>query len=234
LLLVTTFFIALIGFVDHFRNIRPYPKFVYCTIVGALFAYVFLSDPAYPVWYGIVAAGVIGVSYSVLVNAFNVLAGFNGLESGITVISSVTLAIYFALHGFMHEAGILLLVAVSYAVFYQLNKYPAQMFIGNSGTLVPPSIFVGLAVVTHQWIPVLFVTAPHLINIVIKYASTGVSSRSDHKPLVYKDGLLHLPPGGYLSLIRLYLKSGPKHEKQLVRYVYSIELLFCILLFVVA
>ncbi len=233
LIIVTTFFIALIGFVDHFRNIRPYPKFVYCTIVGSLYSLYFLTDPSYSLEYSIAAIVVIGVSYSVLVNAFNVLAGFNGLEAGVTVISSATLTVYFATHEFYNAAAVAFFVAVSYAVFYQLNKYPAQIFIGNSGTLIPPSIFVGLAVFTHEWLPILFVTAPHLINVVIKYFSTGVSSRSDHKPLEYRDGLLHLPPGAYVSLIRLYLRNGPKHEKQLVRYVYSIELAFCILLFFV-
>jgi UDP-N-acetylmuramyl pentapeptide phosphotransferase/UDP-N-acetylglucosamine-1-phosphate transferase len=110
-----------------------------------------------------------------------------------------------------------------------MNKYPAKIFIGDTGTLVPASIYLGLAVYSDHLYPVILVLTPHLINIIIKYMSAGVSSRTDHSPLEYKDGLLYLPKNNYLSLIRLYLLSGPKDEKRIVYYVYAIESVFCIL-----
>jgi len=93
-------------------------------------------------------------------------------------------------------------------------------------------VFFGLALLTRQWIPILFIMAPHLLNMVIKFYSTGVSSKSNFAPLVYKEGKLHLPQKNYWSLIRLYLATGPKSEKSIVYFVFSVEVLFCSLLFV--
>jgi hypothetical protein len=74
--------------------------------------------------------------------------------------------------------------------------------------------------------------APHLLNMLIKFFSTGVSSKSDFEPLVYREGTLQLPQKNYWSLIRLYLATGPKSEKSIVYFVLSLEALFCSLLFV--
>lgn len=233
LMIATTFLISLIGFIDHFRNIKPYPKFVYCMIVGSIYSVHFLQNNSLPLVPTILIILAIAIGYSVMVNAFNVLAGFNGLESGLAVISSTTLGIYYYFYNFHFEAGICFIVAVSFFVFWQLNKYPAKIFIGDSGSLVPASIYIGLAVVTRHWVPLLFVMAPHLINVFIKFLSTGVSSRSDHLPLQYKDGLLHLPSSkNYFSLIRLYLLTGPKKEQQIVNFVFMIEIICCISLFI--
>jgi UDP-N-acetylglucosamine--dolichyl-phosphate N-acetylglucosaminephosphotransferase len=167
------------------------------------------------------------------VNAYNLLAGFNGLESGVTIISSFALTIYFYINGHHVEAGICILLLTGYSIFWYLNKYPAKIFIGDSGTLVPPSVFFGLGLLTGHVLPVVFVMLPHLLNIVIKYISIGVKSRSELKPLILKDGLLHFPEQKYYSLIRLVLINGPKHEKHIVYFVYAIELIFCISLFII-
>jgi UDP-N-acetylglucosamine--dolichyl-phosphate N-acetylglucosaminephosphotransferase len=230
IIITTTFLISFIGFIDHFRNIKPYPKFVYCAVVGSFYSIYYLQSTPEGIMASVIFVVIISLSYSVLVNAFNLLAGFNGLESGLAVLSSLTLAIYFYLENEPLVAGVALLLFVGFLVFWQLNKYPAQIFLGDSGSLIPASVFWGLAAITQDWLPILIVMAPHLLNALIKFASTGVSSRSDHKPLVYKNGLLYLPEKNYWSLIRLYLLTGPKHEKQIVYYVYAVELFFCILL----
>jgi UDP-N-acetylglucosamine--dolichyl-phosphate N-acetylglucosaminephosphotransferase len=228
---VTTPLICLLGFVDHFRNIKPYPKFVYAAVIGSVYSIYYIRMMPNSLVMDLLLVFVISVSYAILVNAYNLLAGFNGLESGVTIISGIALSAYFYIHGHHAEAGICLLLLTGYSIFWYLNKYPAKIFIGDSGTLVPPSVFFGLGLLTGQVLPVVFVMIPHLLNIMIKYISIGVKSRSDLKPLVLKDGLLHFPEQRYYSLIRLVLINGPKHEKHIVYYVYAIELIFCISLF---
>ena len=125
----------------------------------------------------------------------------------------------------------LVAVAALIVPFAVPTAAPAQIFIGDSGSLVPASVYVGLTIVTRQWMALFVVMAPQLLNALIKYVSIGVSTRSDYAPLVYRDGLLHLPQRNYLSLIRLYLLTGPKHERQIVHFVYLVQLLFCLLLF---
>jgi len=232
LIILTTILISLIGFVDHFRNLRPYPKLVYCAAVGSLYSIYYLFDTGSGMADAVLAFVLVATVYSLLVNSFNLLAGFNGLESGLAVISSGALGGYFLGKGLPHEASVAFLVAISYAVSYRFNRYPAKLFLGNSGTFVPASIFVGLAVFSGEWLPVLIVMAPHLINAGIRLISTGVSSRSEFTPLDYRGGLLHLPADSYLSLIRMYLKSGPKREQAIVHYVLALECGFCLLLFV--
>lgn len=231
--LVTTPLICLLGFIDHFRNIKPYPKFFYTAVIGSVFTIYYIRLIPNPLIMNLLLIVAIGVSYAILVNAYNLLAGFNGLESGVTIISGTALTIFFYLNGHRAEAGIILLLISGYFVFWMLNKYPAKIFIGDSGTLVPPSVFYGLGLLTGQILPVVFVMSPHILNIIIKYISIGVKSRSDLKPLVLKDGLLHFHEQKYYSLIRLLLLNGPKHEKHIVYYVYFIELIFCVLLFII-
>jgi len=233
-LLVTTPMICLLGFIDHFRNIKPYPKFFYTAVIGSIFTiYYIRMTPTNSLSYDIFLLLVIGVSYAILVNAYNLLAGFNGLESGVTIISCSTLALFFFLKGNNAESGICILLLSGYFIFWLMNKYPAKIFVGDSGTLVPPSVFFGLGLLTGHFLPVVFVMIPHLLNIMIKYISIGVKSRSDLKPLILKDGLLHFPDQKYYSLIRLFLINGPKHEKQIVYYVYAVELVCCISLLLI-
>lgn len=232
-LLVTTPMICLLGFVDHFRNIKPYPKFFYTAVIGSIYTIYYIRMMPNSLVIDLLLVVAIGVSYAILVNAYNLLAGFNGLESGITIIIGAALSLYFYLMGEHAEAAVCILLISGYLVFWTLNKYPAKIFIGDSGTLVPPSVFFGLGLLTGHVLPVIFVMTPHLINIIIKYFSIGVKSRSDLKPLVLKDGLLHFPEQKYYSLIRLFLINGPKHEKHIVYYVYAVEIIFCALLFVI-
>lgn len=232
-LLVTTPMICLLGFVDHFRNIRPYPKFFYTAVIGSVYTIYYIRVNPNSLLMNIALIAVIGITYAILVNAYNLLAGFNGLESGVTIIIAAALALYFYKYGHRVEAGVCILLLSGYFVFWLLNKYPAKIFIGDSGTLVPPSVFFGLGLLTGHVLPVIFVMAPHIINIIIKYVSIGVKSRSDLKPLVLKDDLLHFPEQRYYSLIRLFLLNGPKREKHIVYYVYSIEIIFCVALFLI-
>jgi UDP-N-acetylglucosamine--dolichyl-phosphate N-acetylglucosaminephosphotransferase len=232
-LLVTTPIICLLGFVDHFRNIKPYPKFFYTAVIGSVYTIYYIRATSNSLIINLALIVVIGVTYAILVNAYNLLAGFNGLESGVTIIIAASLSLYFFINGHRVEAGVCILLLSGYFVFWLLNKYPAKIFIGDSGTLVPPSVFFGLGLLTGHVLPVIFVMIPHLVNIVIKYISIGVKSRSDLKPLVLKDGLLHFPEQKYYSLIRLFLLNGPKHEKHIVYYVYLIEIIFCAALFII-
>ncbi len=69
----------------------------------------------------------------VLVNAFNLIDGLDGLASGICAISCVSLALVALLYG---STGTALFAAVLFgacAGFLPFNFYPAKIFIGNTG-----------------------------------------------------------------------------------------------------
>ncbi len=74
----------------------------------------------------IVPIGVIGAS-----NAFNILAGLNGLESSMALIIFSTLSLVAFSHGASLAASLSLVAAVSSLAFLLWNKYPAKVFPGD-------------------------------------------------------------------------------------------------------
>lgn len=227
-ILIATALICLVGFVDHFRNIRPVPKLFYGFAIGLLYYLIIMESTGLLLWQQALYLLFIGVAFTIGTNAFNLLAGFNGIESGVTVISSGALTIYYYMVGFEEAAALLILLNITYLVIWQLNRFPAQIFLGDSGTLMPVSVYIGIAVYTGHWWPLPFVLAPHFLNAFIKFLSTGISTRSDYAPLVYQNEKLQLPEKNYWSLIRLYIAAaGPRTEPQIVNFVFVTEFVAC-------
>ncbi len=69
----------------------------------------------------------------VLVNAFNLIDGLDGLSSGVCAISCVTLALVSLLYGRIETALIAAVLFGSCVGFLPFNFYPARIFIGNTG-----------------------------------------------------------------------------------------------------
>jgi acylphosphatase len=85
-------------------------------------------------WLVIVPFGVMAAA-----NAFNMAAGYNGLESGIPIIASAAMVIVLMIKG--HDAGSAVvfagLIGAASAVFH-FNKFPAKVFVGRGrASLVP-------------------------------------------------------------------------------------------------
>lgn len=74
----------------------------------------------------VVPAGVVGAS-----NAFNMLAGYNGLEASMGLVIVLSSALFLAKKGFVSYIPHLLIVAASLLAFLMYNKYPARVFPGN-------------------------------------------------------------------------------------------------------
>jgi|GEM_PF-256067 UDP-N-acetylglucosamine--dolichyl-phosphate N-acetylglucosaminephosphotransferase len=90
----------------------------------------------------VVPVGVVGAS-----NAFNMIAGYNGLESlqGLVLLSMISLL--GALKGYFEVIYVSLPLLASILVFYAwYNKYPAKMFPGNSFTYGVGAFYASLAI----------------------------------------------------------------------------------------
>ena len=69
-------------------------------------------------------------------NAYNMLAGYNGLETGMGIISFITI---FLAGIWVNDSKILIFsgcILGSILVLFWFNKYPAKVLIGNTGTLM--------------------------------------------------------------------------------------------------
>ena len=77
----------------------------------------------------VIPGGIIGAS-----NAFNMIAGFNGLEAGMGIIIIGTLGFLSYLNGASMAALIAAVFLASLIAFYVFNKYPAVIFPGDTLT----------------------------------------------------------------------------------------------------
>ncbi|MEO2117888.1 MAG: glycosyltransferase 4 family protein [Methanocaldococcus sp.] len=213
---------GIIGIVDDITKLSPKEKLILLFISGLILGFLFYSN------YYVDLAGALLIALGIMIfsNLTNMLAGFNGLEIGMGVIASISLAVVLFLDN--HTTGFLsaLIFSASYFGLLIFNKYPAKVFPGDVGTLPIGAFLSLLAVIYGEYIPFLIIMTPYFIDASLKYLSAGVMSRDEHKPTTLgEDGKLYYI-GGYLSLPRIILKYKPMREPHLVAVLWIIGIFF--------
>jgi UDP-GlcNAc:undecaprenyl-phosphate GlcNAc-1-phosphate transferase len=108
----------------------------------------------------------------VMTNGFNLIDVMDGLASGVAAVSSVFLAVVFRLQG--NEMGTILCLSLAGALlgFLRYNRHPAQIYLGDTGSLVLGFLLGGLAVEgnytrsnPYGWLAVLAIFAIPLFEI---------------------------------------------------------------------
>ena len=135
--------IFLIGAKDDILPISPRIK-----LVGEIFAatiLVFKSNVKITSLYGIFGVTVLPEPISiflsiftilVIVNAFNLIDGINGLSGSISTLISVTLGAWFYLSGHIALAMVAFSLAGAVIAFLKYNFSPAKIFMGDTGSLL--------------------------------------------------------------------------------------------------
>ncbi|MGL5889480.1 MAG: glycosyltransferase family 4 protein [Bacteroidia bacterium] len=93
-------------------------------------------------------------TYIVVVNAFNLIDGVDGLASGVGLIASVAFGTIFMFGGDMVMALLSFALAGSLAAFLFFNFSPAKIFMGDSGSLSIGLIMSILAIKLVEFVPV--------------------------------------------------------------------------------
>lgn len=167
-------------------------------------------------WIIIVPIGIFAAA-----NAFNMSAGYNGLESGQTAVISFFLLIL-ALMTNTSRMGILIFGATLGAsiVLYKYNKYPAQTFVGDVGTLSMGALIATGAIFTGLEIYAMICIAPMFYELVATgyYKYRKVERRDAcHMPVINGNKTLQPPKGAEKYTLCYYLLSKqPMSEKKLV------------------
>ncbi len=145
-----------IGFSDDIlgwkKGIPQRYKPVLTSVIALPFITIVLVNPQYnsftfmgvPLWlyaYLFVPVGIIGTS-----NAINMVAGYNGLEAGLSIIILTTLAIQAYILGEIWISLVAMLAVASLLAFLVFNWYPAKVFPGDSLTY-PVGAFIGAVVI---------------------------------------------------------------------------------------
>jgi len=214
------FLTGLVGIYDDLFKLSPFKKIVILGIIGGIIGYLIFGLDVKTLLM------ILGVS--IFSNFTNMLAGFNGLEIGLGIISAFFLGVLLLLNGEYEGFKLVLLFIVSYLGLLLFNKYPAKVFPGDVGTLPIGAFLVTLAI-KYSIPEFLIIMIPYIIDAFLKYLSAGITKREDHKPTTLReDGKLD-PGEGYLSLPRLILKIYPMREYQLVLTLWIIGVFFGIL-----
>ncbi|MDD3159865.1 MAG: hypothetical protein PHQ98_02775 [Candidatus ainarchaeum sp.] len=161
-------------------------------------------------------------------NAFNMLAGFNGLEAGQGIILTLTLTIIAFLTG--ETSAMILGVAMICALigFLIFNKYPAKIFGGDSLTLMVGANLAVMSIIGNMETIGVMIFALFFIEFLIKAKH---KFQSECFGIAKKDGsLAHNPKGGSLTHIILKLGKDKLTEKQLVGAIIGIQGLICLII----
>ena len=118
----------------------------------------------------IVPLGIIGAS-----NAFNMLAGYNGLEAGMGTIITSTLGIVAIISGHYSVGILAFIIAGSLLAFLWHNKVPAKVFPGDSLTYPIGAMIAALAIIGNMekvaivlFLPYLLVEGPGFLKYLIE------------------------------------------------------------------
>ncbi len=187
----------------------------------------FVGDVDFGLFYTfiLVPLGVTGAA-----NAFNMSAGYNGLEAGIGFIVSAALLAIAVASGSTAAVVVLAALAGACLAFLKFNWFPARVFPGDVGTLVVGVGVASAAIIGNleKFAVILIIPAFYELAATVYYAAKGVWRRpACHNPVIAKDGRLKPPKGAeYYTLFYLILSKKPLREADLVKTVYAVYAAF--------
>ena len=219
---------AVIGLLDDVMKLRQgikviLPLFASLPLMASRVGNSVIDVPIYgAVDFGIVYSVVlVPLGVTGAANAVNMLAGFNGVEAGVGIVSVASLAVI-AYH--VGEVGAFLTLLAAFgallATLYY-NWYPARVFIGDVGTLSIGAIIASAVIVGNFEMAGVFVMIPHMLEFLIK-ARNRFPNRDWW--LTYKEGRLFCPESGPKGLGQLMARiAGGMKERDITVAVMALE-----------
>lgn len=218
--LVVILLVGIIGMVDDLLVLSSKEKLVLLFLAGI------------PLWWaappevGILYMIFIPVAVSICSNLTNMLAGLNGIESGLGVIAMTSLTISCIILGKYDVTIISMAMLGALLAFLQFNKHPAKVFPGDTGTLIIGAAIAAIAFIGRVKLIAFIVLLPNIIDAALKFYSAGVMERQQHKPTQLNDeGKLVRPEQGFKSMIRFVLRK-PVKEETAVKMIWAIGIIF--------
>jgi len=228
IVLLVILLVGIIGMVDDLLTLSSKEKFILLFLAGM--PLIWIAPPNVGLLY-IIA---IPIALSIVANLTNMLAGLNGIESGLGVIAMTSLTISCIILGKYDVAIISMAMLGSLIAFLLYNKYPSNVFPGDTGTLIIGAAIAAIAFIGRVKLIAFIILLPNIIDACIKFFSAGVMERQQHTPTqVNNEGKLIIPDQGFKSLIRLVLRK-PISEKEAVRIIWGIGIVFGLLGIIVA
>jgi UDP-N-acetylglucosamine--dolichyl-phosphate N-acetylglucosaminephosphotransferase len=172
----------------------------------------------------LIPIGVVGAS-----NMVNLLAGFNGLESGLALIYLSNLSVYAYVNGAEVAALIGAVAFAAVLAFWYFNFVPARIFPGDSLTYLLGGVIVSMAILGNMETAAIIVSVPFFIECILKFR--GRFKKQSYG--FYFNGKVKSLYDKIYSLPHIWTLSGKFTEKQVVLFVYALEAVCCLLIWII-
>jgi len=107
-------------------------------------------------------------AFAFLMNGVNIYAGFNGLEAGIGVISTLSLGICALFYGSIESTLALFALSGALLAFLRWNWFPARVFIGGSGTCLLGAVLASSIIAGSIKVVGVIALLPYVINFILR------------------------------------------------------------------
>jgi UDP-N-acetylglucosamine--dolichyl-phosphate N-acetylglucosaminephosphotransferase len=170
----------------------------------------------YPLF--LLPGGIIFVS-----NALNIIAGVNGLETGLAAVMSAFLGFYTFQHGNFEAALISGFLTVTLLGFLIYNRYPSSILPGDSLTYFLGGSIFSIIIIGKAELFAAFLFVPWYLELLLKLRS-GFKARSWGK--LKDDGTLESFYDRIYSTTHIFMKLGLT-EKNITRAMTGLYIIWC-------
>lgn len=197
ILIVSYLSYGLIGFLDDYLivvrknndGLKPRYKLLLQSILAILFFFLYKNIAPTTLYIPIIHAELdLGIAYFILIfimfmaesNAVNLTDGLDGLSAGISIIVCIPF-ILLALRQQHYEVAIFLFgVLASLIGYMKFNKHPAQIFMGDTGSLALGGLFAATAMILKQELALIIIGGMftlELLSVVIQVTSFKLTGK---------------------------------------------------------
>jgi UDP-N-acetylglucosamine--dolichyl-phosphate N-acetylglucosaminephosphotransferase len=173
----------------------------------------------------------IPIAIVVVSNSTNMLAGMNGLEAGLGFVSMLSMGLYTFAIGRMEASIIAFTVCFSLLAFLRWNWYPAKFLPGDSLTYLIGASFASIVIIGNIEKFGIIVFTPWIIEAFLKLRS---KFRARSLGDLQGDGTLSPPYKKTYSLTHVIMKIKPMKESKIAAILIFLEIIICILAFLIS
>lgn len=220
---------AFVGMMDDLFNLRQRHKAFLPFVIALPFAAAvdqhvvipYVIEINFGPWMLLVAA----FAVTCAANAANMLEGFNGLGTGLGIIMSLALIVLGVIHDRMDGVYLLVPLLGSLIAFLWFNKYPAQIFPGDTMMLFTGATLAISGILSNLPVQTTFIFIPMIIEFFLKmrghFEAENYCSEAGNGYLEYH--------GKIESLTHIFMKHLKIKEQELVALIWGIEIAMCAL-----
>ena len=179
---------GVVGFIDDYiivvqknnEGLKPKYKYLLQSILAVVFFLLYCRNSTTDIWIPLLDVTIdLKWFYFILVyfmftaetNAVNLTDGLDGLCAGQMVIALIPFAIFAFVQGVNNVASLILIVIFALLGYLKFNKHPAQIFMGDTGSLALGGFIAAVAMVLKQEILLIiigFVFVAEVCSVIIQ------------------------------------------------------------------